>query len=240
MTLPWKFFMGTFQGNIARKWIMLKKMRNTVILGLLLLTAAHAAQPGEAAGITSVAGNVGAEYAGMNIGFESGIDSGLLGVLDYYLYSLSAADAWATVAPDGSFELPLPDIPASAFDGPNRGGLCPDETPFLSARLMYLNVKAGRRLQGEATFRLPAAEESMSEATAQLPFVTEPLALSGSCDAGQDFSYDVVLEPGWNLLILDQNLEKLTVGPMTLNRPAGLHVRTAAAPEGFSWVVEED
>jgi hypothetical protein len=220
---------------------MLKKIRNAVILGLLLLTAAHAAQPGEPGGISSLSGNVGAEYAGMSIGFESGIESGLLGVLDHYLYSLSDADAWATVAPDGSFELALPDLPLAAFDGPNRGGLCPEETPFLSARLLYLHVKSGRRLQGEASFRLPADEESLSEATAQFLFVTEPLTLSGSCDAGQQvFSYDVVLEPGWNLLILDQALEKMTVGPMTMNRPAGLHVRTGAAPEGFTWVVEED
>lgn len=218
---------------------MLNKLRNAIILGLLL-TAAHAAQPGESSGISILTGNLGAEHAGMSIGFEPGVDSGLLGVFDGYLYSLSEADAWAAVAADGSFELVLPDIPLSAFDGLNRGGLCPDVAPFMSARLLYLDVKSGRSVQGEASFKLPADEESLSEATAQFLFVTEPQTISGSCDAGQAFSYDVVLEPGWNLLILDQALKKLTVGPMTMNQPDGLHVRTAPAPEGFTWVFNED
>lgn len=225
---------------------MLKKLLLLAVLGLLLASA-QAVQPGEPAPATSLMGNAGSENAGLKLGFAPGVDSGLLDVLDGYVYSLSDAAAWAVVAADGSFKLVLPDLPLIALEGPNYAGLCPDETPFLAAQLRYLNVRtAADRAYGEARLQLPASEDAPMSSSVLFLFVTEALALANSCSVGMQadgsalpFTYDLKLEPGWNTLILSEEFEQRSVGPMTMNFPTGLTLRSAPTPGEFSWVVTE-
>lgn len=225
---------------------MLKKLFLPLALSLALATA-QAVQPGEPAPVASVGGDAGSENAGLKIGLAPGIDSGLLDVLDGYLYSLTDA-AWAVVSADGSFELLLPDLPLTALEGPNHAGLCPDETPFLAAQLRYLNVRnAADRTYGEARLQLPAAEDALESASVLFLFVTEELAFANSCSAGMQadgsalpFTYDLQLEPGWNALILSEQFEQRSLGPMTMNFPTGRTLRSAPVPGEFRWIVEAD